>query len=201
MKLEEFEIINRYPVQKGYALRYYLQIKCTEGHLWDIRADTLTEGKTCKFCAAHYYKTKEYNILDGMKQRCYSKNNSKYPNYGARGIKVCERWLEKGYLGVRNFIEDMGKCPENLTIDRINVDGDYCKENCRWASNSMQGFNQTKRSTNKSGRTGVYYHRNKWCARITVNEKEMTLGRFYTFEEAVKAREEAELKYFGFIKK
>jgi len=85
--------------------------------------------------------TPEYRTWRHMKDRCYNKNNSKYPRYGGRGITVCERWKDS-YL---NFIEDMGRKPSpDHSIDRINNDGNYEPENCRWATTQQQGTNKTR---------------------------------------------------------
>lgn len=82
--------------------------------------------------------TQEYHAWNGMRQRCYNKNSPKYKNYGARGIKVCERWLHS----FENFYADMGKCPNGFSLDRIDVNDDYCPKNCRWANNITQSNNR-----------------------------------------------------------
>jgi hypothetical protein len=80
-----------------------------------------------------------------MKERCNSKTNINYANYGGRGIAVCARWMIKGGQGFQNFIRDM-KVPRGigLSLDRINVQGGYEKSNCRWATNETQIANQRR---------------------------------------------------------
>jgi hypothetical protein len=85
-----------------------------------------------------------------MTQRCYNRSNPAYPNYGARGIKVCDRWL--GENGFANFITDVGERPPNpekwvsrksyWSLDRIDNDGDYEPGNVRWATPSEQQRNR-----------------------------------------------------------
>jgi len=73
----------------------------------------------------------------GMKYRCSNPKNSRYKDYGGRGISVCERWLS-----FTNFLADMGERPEGMTIDRKNVNGNYEPSNCRWATPIEQSANK-----------------------------------------------------------
>lgn len=83
--------------------------------------------------------TSIYNIWIGMIRRCSDKNNPAYKNYGARGITVCERWKS-----FENFLNDMGHRPSGMSIDRINNDHGYSKENCRWATPKQQSLNSRR---------------------------------------------------------
>jgi hypothetical protein len=84
--------------------------------------------------------TTEYKIWQGMHQRCGNPNDKNYPDYGARGISVCERWSEFEF-----FYEDMGQRPVGLSIDRKNNDGNYEPSNCRWATPAEQNSNKRAR--------------------------------------------------------
>lgn len=81
-----------------------------------------------------------YKRYQNIITRCSNKNTKDYKNYGGRGITVCDRWLGKD--GFINFYNDMGYPPKGKSIDRIDVNGNYCKENCRWATPVEQRRNQ-----------------------------------------------------------
>ena len=142
--------------------------------------------------------TKIYHCWDNMKARCSNPNNPAYENYGGRGITYDPRWES-----FENFYGDMGDVPVGMTLDRIDVNGGYCKENCRWTDKSTQAYNTRMSKSNTSGRTGVYIADEKyglWKATIYVNGKLTYLGSSKSFAEACRLREEAELKYYGVIK-
>lgn len=82
--------------------------------------------------------TSEYRIWVGMKGRCNTPTSKDYPNYGGRGIKVCPEWES-----FERFYADMGPRPKGTTLDRKENDGDYCKDNCRWATVLEQNRNRS----------------------------------------------------------
>ncbi len=131
-------------------------------------------------------KEPEYVIWCLMRQRCRDPNISNYADYGGRGIKVCERWLsgENGKHPFACFLEDMGRRPTSAhTIERIDNDGNYCKENCRWATRKEQANNRRPRK-NSVGIPGAQHCRGKFKAQIRRNGRTIHLGVFETPEEA-----------------
>ena len=86
-----------------------------------------------------------YMTWTTMKQRCYNPNAAKYYLYGARGIKVCDEWINS----FKTFLEDMGDRPEGTTLNRVNNDGPYCKENCEWQTHSEQNRNRRRYKRNR----------------------------------------------------
>lgn len=90
------------------------------------------------------HRTRLYTIWNSMKNRCYQKSYHAYKHYGGRGIHVCSEWLNS-YTAFRDWSLTHGYA-DDLTIDRIDIDGDYCPENCRWATMAEQ--NQNKRAPN-----------------------------------------------------
>ena len=82
--------------------------------------------------------TKEYQAWTNAKTRCYNSKSEKYLSYGGRGIRMCDEWKNSFEV----FYRDMGACPKDMTLERKDVNGDYCLENCVWASQAIQDRNR-----------------------------------------------------------
>ena len=152
--------------------KYICQCDC--GNVKVVRADTLLNGG-CKSCGClkkeqdkinltkHYSHQKSgtriYEIWCGMKKRCFNKNNARYWDYGGRGITVCDEW-KNSFQSFYDWAMSNGY-QENLSIDRIDNNGNYCPENCKWSTNKEQCNNRRsniKITIGNSTRTLV-----EWC--------------------------------------
>lgn len=134
------------------------------------------------------HKTSEYTVWGNMIARCRNPAHPSYVNYGGRGILVCEQWLD-----FQAFYADMGNRPSSLhSLERINNDKGYNKENCKWSTLQEQSLNKRIRRDNSSGKVGVYFTRGKWDVQLYRNGKNSYIGSFLTFQEAALARTQAE---------
>ena len=118
-----------------------------------------------------------------MKKRCYLPSNCEYKRYGARGIKVCALWMD-----FDNFYEDMGPKPEGRSLDRIDNDGDYTPENCRWATLHEQ--NRNKRNNRFITFNGKTQCLQDWAKELGIRADLMwyrLVARKMTMEKAIKA--------------
>lgn len=142
--------------------------------------------------------TKEYSTWAGVVNRTSNATESTRKWYFDKGIGMSEEWR----CSFEQFYADLGPCPDGYSLDRIDPLGDYCKENCRWASLQLQSINKGLYSNNSSGKTGVSFNKKnaKWLAYIYVGPERIHLGSFNTYESAVEARLKAEEKYWSHIK-
>lgn len=138
--------------------------------------------------------TRAWGSWARMKERCNNKNLPNYSSYGGRGITYDPKWET-----FRGFYEDMGKCPKWFSLDRIDNDGNYCKENCRWATRTQQNNNQRTRVDNTSRIPGVAKDGEKWRARGTRDGERIHLYKGYDFFEACCARKSWENSHVAVI--
>ena len=130
----------------------FVECVCDCGNKKTVRISDLQSGRTTSCGCNKIKKSKQrntkhsmcdsriYRIWSGMKARCKYKSCEEYRNYGGRGVSVCEEWLNS-FVSFYNWSMSNGY-KENLSIDRINVNGNYCPENCRWATTEEQSNNK-----------------------------------------------------------
>lgn len=171
----------------------YWVCQCDCGNMKTVRSDSLQDGRirSCgclkqeqdkknlvssdakkKFLERGYKSggTRLYHIWMGMKMRCYNIHNARYHRYGGRGISVCDEW-KNDFDAFYDWAMSNGYA-DNLTIDRINNDGNYCPENCRWATAKEQCRNRSSNSNitiGNSTRTVT-----EWCEIFELDRAEIT---------------------------
>lgn len=142
-------------------------------------------------------KSSPYNVWCGIVSRCTSINDDRWEDYGGRGITVCSEWRES-FDNFWNDVKDTYQ--EGLTFDRIDVNGNYNKENCRWTTVSVQNHNKRKLPNCTSKYIGVNFDKrvNKWISRICVSKNNRkTLGTFSSEYQAALAYDNASEVIYG----
>lgn len=140
--------------------RMYFNVECISCHkIKSVRCSDIIKGvgSTC-FCQRIKYKhdevhTRLFRIYWHIRDRCYNPNNDAYKNYGAKGVRMCQEWMDS-FISFRGWAENNGYA-QDLTIDRIDSNGNYCPENCQWITKS-----ENVRRANLS-RVGMKYNKRK----------------------------------------
>lgn len=129
--------------------------------------------------------TRLYWKWNGMKRRCYDEKDSHYKDYGGRGIKICEEWLNDFYA-FYCWAMATGGDDKNLTIERIDVNGDYSPENCTWADRKTQSNN--RRNCHFFTYNEKTQNLMQWCEELNLNYKlvyERIFRDHWSFEKAI----------------
>ena len=209
------ETVEKYDGRRNRYFRYW-NVLCDCGSKKSIRQDSLRSGlATSCGClraeeaakrARKAFKTHgmtqhpRYGTWKSMMNRCENPNDRAYKNYGGRGISVTEEWRGSP----ENFLawaEQQEHCNnKKFSLDRVDVNGNYEPSNCRFANDSTQGLNRRSSVNNSSGYHGVSKRSNgKWRARITKDGNIINLGTFEKLEDAVEARQIAEIDILGYL--
>lgn len=118
------------------------------------------------------------------KRRCYDKNTKAYKDYGAKGIKMSDEWKNS----FEAFYRDMGDRPKKHTLDRIDRNKGYTKDNCRWASHTIQNVNKDHKKS-KTGFLNIHKNINGYIVHISREKYRRTRYRIKTIDEAIKIRD------------
>lgn len=149
-KFGYWEVIKRAPNDKNNQSRWFCRCKCGTEKI--VQGNDLRRGKSTscgcyrtnlmreKFKTHNLTKTRLYRIWGAIKKRCYNKNAYYYHSYGGRGISVCDEW-KNNFLSFYQWATTNGY-KDTLTIDRMNNNGNYEPNNCRWVTNKEQQRNK-----------------------------------------------------------
>lgn len=160
----------------------YYNCQCDCGNVKSVRSDSLISGaiRSCgcmkkeqdleNLTANHSHRmsgTRIYGIWQGIKKRCYNPHEARYDRYGGRGIKMCDEWRES----FQSFYDWSTKngYEETLSIDRIDNNGDYCPENCRWSDTQEQARNRSSNIRITIGNATKTL--TEWCEIFEVDSK------------------------------
>jgi|688.fasta_scaffold427532_2 hypothetical protein len=189
--------INRLTILKSFDRKYLVKCDCGVEKIVFAQDVYKEKTKSCG-CLANEKITKHgklktngncldkatYSCYSSMKQRCLNKKSTGYENYGGRGIKICPEWI----ASFEKFYKDMGQRPSlKHSIDRIDNDGDYNPENCRWSLHEEQMQHTSKTIQIKFG--DVTKSLSYWCKFFGIGHKTVDCrvkrGMFKTYQEAL----------------
>lgn len=181
-------VVNSFYKHNGKQNNLYYVCDCDCGNEKSVRGDALTSKKPTRSCGCitkelavekatrmgirnkkhGMSRTRIYKTWDAMKSRCENTNDKDYPNYGGRGITYQDSWsdFEFFYADMKSGYRD------DLTLDRIDVNGNYNKENCRWASVQVQ--NNNKRTSLALKYKGVEKHITEWARELGIHPGTLT---------------------------
>lgn len=190
------KVCNNFIKYKGSYKRYYCSKDCYDKThkevecpiCKNIHKPNKQKQIFCKDCLSRMYenvtlphKHRLFKTYNSMIMRCYNKNRNNYYHYGGRGIKVNSSWLS-----FYSFIKDMDKTYNPcLTLERIDNDGDYCLNNCKWADSEEQRRNRRRFSSSKRKYKNICKYGDKWKVAFKHNNKQIYLGVYYDIKEAI----------------
>lgn len=189
-KIRDLVIVKELP-QNRYVRIFVF--KCFCGNIFTARLPNVRSGNTSscgclKKQAALKRRTShglshipEYRIWEAMRRRCSKPSDKRYPRYGGRGIKVCQRW-QKSFS---NFLDDIGYRPSPFHwLERIDNDGNYCPKNCTWVPSAQQAAN--KSNTRKITFNGETHPISHWANRLGIKKATLwaRLNRGWSIEKS-----------------
>lgn len=172
MQFDRWTVIRRAENRWG-RVPYWL-CRCACGVEKEVHGQRLQEGGSTSCGCSRigngnrrkhgFTRTRIYKIWSNMLERCHNPKRHVFPYYGGRGIKVCDRWMS-----FENFLADMGHEPEGYTLDRIDTNGNYEPDNCRWASRKEQARNT--RRNNVISFNGKSLSLSEWEEELGISQK------------------------------
>ena len=186
---QKFNMLTAIRIAQRTRLKW--ECKCDCGNTCLVRPENLVRGKqkSCG-CLSHHGNpkhnqsyTRVYRIYAKIKRRCFIEDDPAYPRYGGRGITMCDEW-KNSFEAFSKWAYDNGY-RDDLTIDRIDNDGNYCPENCRWADIYCQANNT--RTNNYQTLNGETKTLSMWCREKGKSYKVVwyRLSKGWTFEDAI----------------
>lgn len=168
-------VVDYFGIRKRHT---YWNVECDCNNLLVVIGTNLQRGctKSCgclqksvtrERCLIHgMSRTAIYDIWKSMKGRCLNTKDKRYKSYGGRGITICDRWLK-----FEGFYEDMGDQPNGMTIERIDNDRDYNKDNCKWATMKEQA--QNRRTNVILSYKGIDLNVTQWAEKLGINSDKL----------------------------